>query len=361
MFNFALSFQQAFPQFLDFVFPFGRQLGPQEYLCSGFQEESSIAGDYEALTIPELGRSGKEIRMCYTLKSTEPITTDVKMPWSMRQMAVFHSFDTELGHAEWIIVKGNKLIQDRIASVETTLGFPDWESTNKIEDAVVSTVRVHLLLCNWSIENWRWYLKFLEEEFQAYSERTLDVFVGDPPRESPRLFPENPHSVSVIAPVHPMKRGFKSFFHQLLTSLHPRPIIHRNTKRTSHAVSEDASKTSFTPPSQQDCSFADLQRAQYIGEKVNEASVVIQANAAVVARLKKYYFSDDSAEYLGYRLVRAPGLCKRLQACEIDLGLQQLRAEALSKLIAERKSLVQSTIWHPEKIYADLSLALDHP
>jgi hypothetical protein len=110
MLCFLFSYVQVMPCFLDFVFPFGEQEYAQDFYFSGLREETSLdsGGGYPAIS--ELGRSGREMRLCYNLRSVEASSGQTNLPWSIRQTAVYHEFDIETGRSVWITVKGNKLI-----------------------------------------------------------------------------------------------------------------------------------------------------------------------------------------------------------------------------------------------------------
>jgi hypothetical protein len=254
-------------------------------------------------------------------------------------MAVFHSFDAELGHGEWIILKGNQLIQDRIKSAECMLGLPDLENNNSVDDSYVSTIRVHLLLCHWSRENWRWYIKFLEEEFQRFTNHTFDTPVDDYPPESGRPSPESPYFAPLDTSAHPRRRGLRHLFHRFS------PLS--KTANCSTCASGEAAEPPQIlcgPPGEdreRDCSFGDLQQVQYIGEKANEVSTILLANSAVLARLKAHYFSDNPLENLLQNRSCTSRLSKKMQILQNDFETLQSRTNALIKTITERKSLVQ--------------------
>src|SRR5688572_3951480 len=82
MFVCALTHHQVMPAFLDFIFPFGLQEYLQDFYFSGFREDTRLLST--GLIIPNLGRSGREIRLCYSLKSVEASNGNTSWPWSIR-------------------------------------------------------------------------------------------------------------------------------------------------------------------------------------------------------------------------------------------------------------------------------------
>jgi hypothetical protein len=148
--------------FLDFVFPFGKQVYPRDFHFSGFREESRLVHGGRDAGIPELGRSGIGLKLCYNLRSVER-SNEPSLPWSIRQTAVYHDFDLETGRTLWVIVKGNKLIKKRIND-----SFPV-QSAPRIDSRIAAfseSLASHSLMCDWAGENWRWYINDLEDKLQ---------------------------------------------------------------------------------------------------------------------------------------------------------------------------------------------------
>lgn len=217
MFSFLCTFYQVPPSFLDFVFPFGLREHAQDFHFSGLRDESLLASYDRACVLSELDRSGRYIRFCYNLRSVEPSQSQSKLPWSIRQCAVYHTFDVENGRTSWIIVKGNKNIKNRLteASERQTYGG---NSLNPRSDAFAASLDTHLLLCNWSGENWRWYINDLEDQLQTLTRGVLAFQVektptplSSPPLSdvtSPRLSMGPFRSLSQMSPTSPPSRSF---------------------------------------------------------------------------------------------------------------------------------------------------------
>lgn len=179
------------PAFLDFVFPFGEQEYEEDFHFSGFREEDHLDNRRRVPQIPELGRSGRELRICYNLRSVEQ-TNDKKsiLPWSIRQTAVYHSFDLETAQSLWVTVKGNHCIKDRILESMQAAKNRTFQTDG---EAFSATLATHLLLCDWAGENWRWYINNLEKEFQKLTRSTMSTVVDKVPEALPDSF-SSPYS-----------------------------------------------------------------------------------------------------------------------------------------------------------------------
>ncbi len=61
----------------------------------------------------------------------------------------------------WIITKGTLDLQKRFKELTGKDAKPEDKAFNTVEECFRSSISVHLLYCNWSTEDWRWYIKWL--------------------------------------------------------------------------------------------------------------------------------------------------------------------------------------------------------
>ena len=151
MLTILFTYHQVMASFLDFVFPFGKQLYAKDFHFGGFKEGSRFSpGPYTGIS--ELNRSGLGLRLSYNLRSVERSQYQTGLPWSIRQIAVYHEFDIQTDRGMWIIVKGDKFIRDRMTEVNP---MPILSHENSRSEAFSLSLSTHLLLCDWCGENWR--------------------------------------------------------------------------------------------------------------------------------------------------------------------------------------------------------------
>jgi hypothetical protein len=355
MFLSVLSYHQVMPSFLDFMFSYGRQQHAQDFHFSGFRHESRLAVADRGLIVPELDRSGRRIQLCYSLRSVETSSSQPKWPWSVRQLALYHSFDLESGKSTWIVVKGDQLMKNRLMSATKSPNVKDLRCFGSLHDSFSSALATHLLYCDWSAENWRWYINFLEEQVQDITRRTVDVTVSKP--------------VDPVKAIAPFSKSLKMLFHSNKKSrtftfgrknTHPQQItpIPLSTVQT---VPVGPPAPPQRPPEpidensendQEGFSFGDLQRIQFIEEKANETLLVLKTNANVLAELRDYYSSMMKSEDCPQDLRQQ---CKgsfarfesRVGSVQHDLLMQQSRLETLLRLLGDRKTLVCHFVRHP--------------
>ena len=178
MFLRILSYHQVMPNYLDFISVFGLQDEPRDLRFSGFREHTTLAQSARVAGIPALGRSGRQFQLCFNLKGVSQVPIPQKpgtIRWSIRQAAIHHQFDIEFGTTLWIITKGDRDLRDMIG--ELTAAHQHGRAEDLLfgtpEQCFKSSLAVHLLLCNWSTEEWRWYIQYLESSIEREVGRTM--------------------------------------------------------------------------------------------------------------------------------------------------------------------------------------------
>lgn len=180
-----LTWHQVMPEFVDFMLAFGISEHSKDFLYSGFRSEMNLQNDCNRLLLPELGRSGREIRLCHILRSVERVDSaggsQQLWPWVLRPTVTYHSFDVETGKSVWMIVKANDLIRDRIRhSCEKRELYQPCSDTT-FDHSFESTLHTHLVICAWAGENWRWYINFIEGRIQELTREALIEQAEDAP------------------------------------------------------------------------------------------------------------------------------------------------------------------------------------
>lgn len=100
------TYHQIMPSFLDLVFTFGAQHHAKDFFFTRFRHDTRLSALEKSIAFPPLGRSGRTLRLCYSLRSVEASPDQEKWPWSIRGTAAHHTFDFETGRTSWLILKG---------------------------------------------------------------------------------------------------------------------------------------------------------------------------------------------------------------------------------------------------------------
>ena len=363
----AFTYFQVMPEFLDFLFAFGKQEHAQDLYYSGFRQLTRLTKFDAGLCVPELGWSGRDLQLCYSLKSVEKSEVQKDWPWSIRHCAAHHSFDLDNVRSTWIIIKGNRLMEKRIHSATSDRGPTHFSSFQTVEKAFAAALATHLLLCDWSGENWRWYIKFLEDKLQEMTREAITINADVPlsPGAEADHFTMPPRQMT-----NKTRRTTKSsysVFSQARTrtneslefGFEKKPPPPSRTYTNPDGVKQplppgftvDGSQSPkhkampYENYGQQQFTFSDLQKTQDIEEKANETALVLRLNLNVIVQLRNYYRSIIQSQDFPKALAQN---CNgdmsrfelRVDGITGDMELQILRVEALIQLLTERKTLV---------------------
>ena len=373
MLTLAFTYLQVMPEFLDFLFLFGKQAQAEDLYCSGFRQRTRLIGPERGLVVTERNWSGCDLQVCYSLKSVERSGAYLRWPWSIRHCAVQHGFDAEQIRSTWIIIKGDDSMERRIKSATSnSLARPrgpiDVAPFDTIDRAFAASLATHLIMCDWSTENWRWYIKFLEERFEELTEeatstnadvpvspmKASDGFMSIPRSDTEATSRTNKSRISVLAkPFNRTKTNDSIAMSEAKKgpSLRLYTNASGNTQPLPPGKTLDIPQVPSSPPDKSDIygqqifSFKDLQDIHHIEEKANESMLVLKLNLNVISQLQEYYKSIMESHELS-EIIREK--CKgdmmrfkrRIDAIVRDVELQVLRVEALLHLLADRKTLV---------------------
>ena len=344
------------PSFLDFVFSFGAQHHAKDFSFTGFRHDTRLSNGEKSPPIANLGRSGRAIQLCYNLRSVEASPDQEHWPWSIRSTATHHAFDLETGLTNWFMVKGEggASMKDRI--ITETSSQPA-NALNRFGDrcqAFSSALSTHLLLGDWSVENWRWYINYMEEEVQAITRKTLSVKVTRPQAETRPQVPYTRTITGVL--VQPQKHSTsKSFTAKQQPSIPLANLVQTQPNQgppgppgPPPSLSTVPKMTNFDPSRpDQEFSFEDLRKIERIEEHANEALLVMTLNSSVLSALSQHYsFVTESAEcpqdLKTACMIDVRRFKDRLSDISTEIQIQKARMETLLRLLADRKALVMT-------------------
>ena len=353
MFVTMTSYHQLMPSFLDFLFSFGAQHHAKDFFFTGFHHDTRLSDTEKGDTIPALGRSGRIMQLCYSLRSVEASSEQEKWPWSIRGIATHHAFDLETGRTSWLMVKGEggTSMKERIITETSSQNGNVLNSFGSLSQAFSSAMSTHLLLCSWSVENWRWYINYMEEEVQAITRKTLSVTVAKPQTEAR---PQKVFTRTITGALVPPKKTLKPeslsikgqpgmpFAQMAPAPLTQGPFGPPEFPPTS-MVSKPVNFSAFQY--ENEFSFEDLPRIEYIEEHANEALLVNTLNSQILSALAQHYSSVLDSTHCPYDIkteCTTPfrQFVSRISDNTAEIQTQKARIETLLRLLADRKALV---------------------
>lgn len=377
------------PQFLDLVSTFGYQaedLDAKAFHFTSFNEERFLdEGAAKSHAIPRLGRSGRELRLCYNLWSVEP-----SAPWSIRQTAVYHSFDVENGRSLWVNIKGNEEMESRITEAVSSSSHLQAASLKTKKGSFAATLITHILIFEWSGENWQSLINHLEKQLRKllttakaaplkYVESALNVDMKvlldqliDEEGSHQGKSLSRANSAAVTGPFRRntansdwsllgrVKSGFsristgtgvevlKPAARTMSTPLSPpiSPIIPTFSPFIRSGGKEPDGQSSQIPVHLlQDFKVTGLQTLTRIGEQLHEAHLVLKLNIDVLESILEYYQSLAANDEFPVEIAQEATTDlkyfeRRVRGIIRGQRMEQYRIETLKKMLVDGKALV---------------------
>ncbi|CZR56656.1 uncharacterized protein PAC_06545 [Phialocephala subalpina] len=338
----VLTYHQAMAPFVDFLFSFGKQKYPRDFHFSGVYHESHFTNDQQILNLPDLGRSGKDFQLCYNLKSAESSGEHPRTSWSVRILAVLHSFDVVTGKSFWTIVKGDELIKKRIKAA-TSPTNPSHAVTSSSSESFCSTLAIHLIIFDWCREEWRWYISYLEDLQETITRRALSTSF-DRPSNQTSIHPTDRAETSTPGK---LQRTVTQFVQRVAsaTGTLPPPLTQASSSYPAPPPREyepDLRNTEIF-------SISDLQSVTHYEEKFKELLLVIRSNIKIVTDVQQYYLElVDCPEFpdeikLGSKK-KLREFEKTVASIINDLEMQYSRADNLLSTLTNRKALLNGIL-----------------
>ncbi len=358
-----LSVFQVMPNFLEFVFPFGEQLYDYDFQFSAFRQDIRLSSGTTRGKYTEVLRSGQDFQMCYNLKSIEQKPKDV-WGWSARQAAIFHSFDVGTGQANWIIIKANANLRERVGEALRKALYDNPSMYEDLSSKFANTLMYQLVVVDWCAENWRWYIKYFEEQLESSTSRALLYKPAGQPTKADLAH------VRVSSAPQPLFPSARTWTDRILRANTSRPT--REPQIPLRPVTLPGAATiAYEEPDQLPPEFSaldqvapgvgatsgiqidELQNAQYLETKADEAALVLRSNISVLSAMGLHY------EEVALEIAKLPGLdqtfktAAQLATSNFERHLRQVRAdleshlarmERISKLATDRKTLLYELV-----------------
>ena len=159
-----LTRYQVDPAFLRVLFSFGD--GPH-LAESGSNNLSSLQtsdGSHSKAHI-SIGRCSADEKqdLSYQIRYTEENHRSPESPWSVRQTGVYHHHSATMDFDLFIIL--NPLVNSAFERQLLAFGAPQ-SNESELANVCENPYRLHILPWAVYLDSWRWYLRYLGEQFQ---------------------------------------------------------------------------------------------------------------------------------------------------------------------------------------------------
>ncbi|KLU90847.1 hypothetical protein MAPG_09372 [Magnaporthiopsis poae ATCC 64411] len=351
MMKFLLSFHQVMPSFLRLLANWGiLPVDPSDPHCyhkAAFHHENVLNHDAARAYRAVAGRSGLQIRHCYSVWGVEKDGGE----WRIRQTTLYHSFDVVTGRAVWINIKANEVMKDRMSHVAKMEPSPEANSParEKSIGALANSLEMHALAAEWCSQGWGGCIQSVEQELRAILdklknlpvaevERSLEVDAGalmqefEPPRRLSSFYHTHPRGHRPLAADGRNLTGIS------LSTLGPRD------QPTTQGTAPAAARASDPFRVIREFNFKGLQRLDCLATKLQQFSHTMQLDRRILSELDAYYTSLRSDRGFPASIKRACGhhldeFHQRLQACIQAMELEGERAANLLAAAEDGKRL----------------------
>ncbi|KAL8893307.1 MAG: hypothetical protein Q9192_005397 [Flavoplaca navasiana] len=337
------------PEFVDLLLPLGDRKTAQDFFSNCFYQQTRLNHNAHALHVPERAWSGQDFQICYSLKSVERSE---------------HVFDVRNVRSSWVVVKGNRELENRITSATSGRAPPEFSSYETVGKALSAALSTHLIMIDCSAENWRWYINFLEDKFQEKSKGAISTDADIPmsPKETEDVFALGPRTNTQNTDQTRRPRTFS--FRSAVEKANTMPSVAEFVPPQQFQITKTGKKQPLPPGvstgspevpkspgvrhdiyGQPMFRFRHLQDIQDFEEKANDTILVLKLNMSICKQIADFYRSLFESKELPQTVIDE---CqesmlrfeRRVKGVMSHMESQILRVEGLLRLIADRKTLL---------------------
>ncbi|KAI0104319.1 hypothetical protein GGR51DRAFT_549558 [Nemania sp. FL0031] len=186
----VLTYHQVMPTYIDLLLVYGAEEKDRELRYGAFRTRTTFIDPEPGNVIPDLKRSGRQHEICYSLKAVtlkDPTNQRPGHRWRIRQSAIYHRLDLGTASALWIIADPREAVKKVIGEILPEGLVPRGFSFDSFSGSFNSSLETHLVLAHWASDEWRWYLRTLEETIDNLTRPALLFDYSD--QLQPRIRP----------------------------------------------------------------------------------------------------------------------------------------------------------------------------
>ncbi|KAK6065582.1 hypothetical protein SCUP515_11140 [Seiridium cupressi] len=338
MFRYLCTYHQVSPEAVGLLYSFGpRNNGLNDFHHTHLIQEYWDQPSSPTYSIPDLGRSGRSMRIGYKLAAMEK--SDFDGEWTMRETVIYHTLDMSNGKLLWITVKANDLIRDRIIEAREKEPTRLHSIPTTIQASLEVALSTHMIVLEWCTEGWRWYISQMESRIRDLLVKTTSAPINS--------------ADDVLDPIPSLVIALSLPTSESIVTARPLPKINGTKEATfsesSTAYNNDATNTSafnrqdkLREPSKavmdrqsqvqltiqqlavlNDFKLKDLQTLGSVSKKVREAKLAMTMNVRILQELLDCYQNIFNTKDLS---------TEAFEACQLKFGDFQRASTLLEQL-----------------------------
>ena len=157
-----LTYHQVTPSFVDLVLTFCYRERPLDYAL--YRSENFLEASDSTLHLPTMGRSGVQLQHAFNLLTVERASDPLeKQQWPLRHASFYHSLDIKTGRSVYMLLKGDSNLDMRIKDTTKAHRHLRASAPRTPEKAFVGSLQVHVIILEWSVENWGDYIDHMTD------------------------------------------------------------------------------------------------------------------------------------------------------------------------------------------------------
>lgn len=184
------SYHQVMPDYMDFLSIYGSRKVNAGLRFTALRNRLVCNHPLPGHVIPDMGRSGRRLELCYNLKSAvrpldlnragrwlddqlglgDRLRRDEDLGFEIRQTATYHRFDLGTHRSFWMMTDPdsalkdviNHLLRNELAPSEVFTG----DVGSSLGDGMRFNLDIHLAITEWATDQWRWYIDRLEDRVE---------------------------------------------------------------------------------------------------------------------------------------------------------------------------------------------------
>jgi hypothetical protein len=355
----CFTFHQVEPSFLESVYTFGDQEKPLDMCLAYFKGSHTIDLDKKNLiAVPELRRSGRDLRMSYLLRSMELDTNtsnENERRWNLRQTAVYHSFDVDTGQSFWCNIKANDEFKNRIKESVShlNLGKPGMKQEDRVHRLFTAALSTHLIYMSWCDENWRWCINDMEAAINKILQKARSAEIDDAKSMTPEHILRRHTTMNSAVSTRTRGTAKQGLIHHLLHAprrytlalrgLFLRPQKSIQDEEMGHVGNSVNRQPQLDRKSQSaqhplltldKFRVSELQTLHMMGNMIERSILAVQLNITVLQEISTYYGG------LNHSLAKPDDTLGKLYELEIKYFKEEITN--ITKGLETRKTQLQS-------------------
>lgn len=351
----VLTRHEVMPAFLDFCLEFKNKEKPTTTTVFRFEDHLST----------HQPSSSPRIQHAFNIIAPEEDKRHSNYHWLIRHTTVYHSFDLARAQSAWIIIKGNRVVRDRVTSSGESLDLNGADTKQKEAIAQFAfALSSHIQILEWCTEGWNGYIDSLEEKIRKHATSIrlapVEALARKPPRRATRPGPRaTTTGFSHYSSNGPQHIGIGGRIRSNLSRIASGFSGHTRTAPADDLPMDEKVADEDDEQLDQIFTFDDLQRIRQVTDEAEQAGMIIKENRRIIKTVQdryrdlvRSYHSFSGSCHIDSNSFEALILnfCQQLDVFQGDLDSYEARVKLLLASLVRNEEMVSTSPKHTSYI-----------